>query len=665
MFSFPKDPVLRAAWAKAVPRKHSEITRYMKVCEQHFEKRYFVTTSRYEDKKTGRVIEAPLSNIRLTSDAVPTIFPERPVAADTHVVRATASGASGAVHKLYVLCPAPQVSTFIQVDPFTSVRNTKPSSFWTVVSVDTHVMFLNVTYEGCPTIKYSVVVERDLTVRFFVKSVQFYNLGEYCVPSVIKDPVELNVLLDKVEAFDKGGQSFTFQETVSIAVPLALSALRDVRKVAPEEQLDTIDFLVEQLQLLQTQTAMYSRTLLVFACLMYTISPQAYNFVMNSSGLVLPHPSLVKQMCSTCENSQQNELEFLLYIRQRFGRLDKHERIVTLQVDEIKLEDYSECKEGSGHMRAAYVFMLQSLLSGNRDIAYVLQAGGATSHDILHAFLRKFILALEKMGLTVVAVIADSNPAHKEIMSRFAMPSPKVDIVYQHPKDANRPLFFIIDPVHLLKSIRSNWISQQNTGQCLTFPDFDAAISAFDSRPALVASFVAFQKFQLYKNPDLFKVVHCTAERTLNPSRTEQRLAESLFTVATAEEMRSRVPVVNIEHAVGTAVFIEIVARWWSVVNGANEVLTSRDDLRAPVASMDSPQIEFLGEFMDWLDAWGDMQLKSGKLTEETHAALRLTCYSLTELTRYCLEELKVDCIMLGRFQTDRFQDRFGAYQAL
>lgn len=37
--------------------------------------------------------------------------------------------------------------------------------------------------------------------------------------------------------------------------------------------------------------------------------------------------------------------------------------------------------------------------------------------------------------------------------------------------------------------------------------------------------------------------------------------------------------------------------------------------------------------------------MDTGALTTETHAAVRLTCYSLVELCRYCLEELNFDCL--------------------
>ncbi|CAN7949992.1 unnamed protein product, partial [Ixodes pacificus] len=52
-------------------------------------------------------------------------------------------------------------------------------------------------------------------------------------------------------------------------------------------------------------------------------------------------------------------------------------------------------------------------------------------------------------------------------------------------------------------------------------------------------------------------------------------------------------------------------------------------------------------------------------LTSDTHTALRLTSYALIELSRYCLEELGFEYVLLGKFQTDCLEERFGRYRQL
>ncbi|KAH6920130.1 hypothetical protein HPB50_028883 [Hyalomma asiaticum] len=76
---------------------------------------------------------------------------------------------------------------------------------------------------------------------------------------------------------------------------------------------------------------------------------------------------------------------------------------------------------------------------------------------------------------------------------------------------------------------------------------------------------------------------------------------------------------------------------------------------------MDDMQLQFLNTFVDWLDTWEKLKVGTGRaglLTTETHSALRLTSYSLIEVSRYCLEELRFEYVLLGKFQTDSLEER-------
>lgn len=75
--------------------------------------------------------------------------------------------------------------------------------------------------------------------------------------------------------------------------------------------------------------------------------------------------------------------------------------------------------------------------------------------------------------------------------------------------------------------------------------------------------------------------------------------------------------------------------------------------------------MQFLKDLPQWLDTWKSLKCDTGGLTKETHAALELTCYSLLKLGQYCLEELKFKYVLLGKFQTDCLEDRFGNYRQL
>lgn len=68
----------------------------------------------------------------------------------------------------------------------------------------------------------------------------------------------------------------------------------------------------------------------------------------------------------------------------------------------------------------------------------------------------KRVVVLENVGFKVICVSSDNNAINGKAMSYFANP-PKLSILYKHPcciGNEERPLFFIFDPVHILKCIK-------------------------------------------------------------------------------------------------------------------------------------------------------------------------------------------------------------------
>ena len=65
---------------------------------------------------------------------------------------------------------------------------------------------------------------------------------------------------------------------------------------------------------------------------------------------------------------------------------------------------------------------------------------------------------------------------------------------------------------------------------------------------------------------------------------------------------------------------------------------------------------------MKWLDKWSTINDKD-RLTKETFTALHHTTTALLEISEYCLEEPNANYVLLGKFQTDYLEARFGQYR--
>ena len=53
MFSFPKDETLRQEWIRKIPNDFSKVTKYMRVCENHFKTEEIIRIDVIGDKKVS------------------------------------------------------------------------------------------------------------------------------------------------------------------------------------------------------------------------------------------------------------------------------------------------------------------------------------------------------------------------------------------------------------------------------------------------------------------------------------------------------------------------------------------------------------------------------------------------------------------------------------
>lgn len=85
---------------------------------------------------------------------------------------------------------------------------------------------------------------------------------------------------------------------------------------------------------------------------------------------------------------------------------------------------------------------------------------------------------------------------------------------------------------------------------------------------------------------------------------------------------------------------------------------------------MEQENIKFLSAFCSWLKCWDDIVVidrpkSCGKLSRQTFSALLHTTETLIKLCEYLLKDLKLHYVMLGVFQTDDLEQRFGKYRQM
>lgn len=538
---------------------------------------------------------------------------------------------------------------------------------FSIVKRGDELLLCNITTDPFPEIRASVLVGNDLEVRSFLGTVSLKTVGKYKFPMYVNDMNVLKEILDGLNVL-MGNRPKVEKSEMCLKLEVILSIL-DVM-AADDEVGVKVNFIIEQLKLMMMNkfTYRYRSETLVFYCILFTISPHAYKFARNSGMFSLPHPTTIRQVCSSQKLSPVADLcNSLTYAKIVFPKLNSHERNVILMMDEIHLKTYVDYKGGnvvgfshnsSSVAKTAHVFMISSLMSPFKEVVHILPVCNFSARE-LHDVTKKIIITLEGIGYRVVSIVSDNNAVNRKAVSMFAEPE-KLSIVYPHPCDTTRPLFFVFDSVHLIKCVRNNWLNQSN-GQSFLFPDLND-----DRAPKLTASFQTIRELYFLECGEIVRFGHPLTLKALYPSNIERqnvKLALQVFNDYVVTALKTLGKDKNLKHHNETAEFVKIISDWWKVVNvkTPRKGIRLKDPLQTPMA-LDSEGRKVLEKVFDWVQRWDGTK---GGLSKETHSAFMHTTHALCEMASYCTAELGMEFMLPGKVQTDSLEERFGLYRQL
>ena len=320
---------------------------------------------------------------------------------------------------------------------------------------------------------------------------------------------------------------------------------------------------------------------MIFASIFYNISPSAYRFLRSTGNLILPCLSTIRKITlhsSLSPSNEQTEETFLFYVTQKFKFLLSNDKTVNSLIDEIHLSSFFDYRGGAivgaAHDKidaatSAFAFMITSIFSDFKDVVHELPARKMDA-KFLFKLIKNTVESLEKIGFKVISVITDNNSINRKAMSSFASP-PQLSIVYPHPCDSTRPLFYILDSVHILKCIRNNWLSQKSEDKCFKFPSFQYGnISTSQNSDGVLASFSSLKELHHVETESLVKYAYRLSAKALQPSNLERqnvRLVLRIFNDHVSHALQELGSKFAIPHFHDTAAFIKIVTTWWNIVN--------------------------------------------------------------------------------------------------
>ncbi|KAH6925923.1 hypothetical protein HPB50_012072 [Hyalomma asiaticum] len=229
--------------------------------------------------------------------------------------------------------------------------------------------------------------------------------------------------------------------------------------------------------------------------------------------------------------------------------------------------------------------------------------------------------------------------------------------------ERQRAVTLMLDEIHIKPffDYKGGNIAGMNSPEAAT-----SAMRATSERRMLSASFGTIVDMYNIEVGQLLRHAYTLSRKALFPTDIEKqnvKVALQVLNETVPPALREIGNKHNLYHVEGTAMFIEIIAKWWKVVNvkTPSKGARLRDEFQDPVFSVEDRKIDFLYNFLDWMEEWKKRtkDCDSGTLTKKTHAGLHQTTQGLIEIVRYCLDELKLSCVLLGKIQTDCLEDRF------
>ena len=184
-----------------------------------------------------------------------------------------------------------------------------------------------------------------------------------------------------------------------------------------------------------------------------------------------------------------------------------------------------------------------------------------------------------------------------------------------------------------------------------------------DKTKRLTASFQHIKKLFEIEFTMPVKLAHKLNHRVIHPSNIERQsfqLTHAVFHESTINALKFYGRRGHPDF-LETAEFLIIVSNWWKTVNVKSKfsALRKRDKLQEVITSENLIERTCdLRGFVDWLQEWKETSHEG--LTVDTWNALQQTTEGLASLSEYLINHKHQQYVLLGKFQSDWIEGRFG-----
>ena len=310
--------------------------------------------------------------------------------------------------------------------------------------------------------------------------------------------------------------------------------------------------------------------------------------------------------------------------------------------------------------KAVFAIMVSILYKKWSTVIRLLPCSKSSASE-LYPIIRSVINDIENSNLMVEVICTDNYPMNVSLFKLFSPTGVLVTIV-PHPFYPERSIVLLFDFVHILKSIRNNWLNKHDYNRTFLYPSFD------DFSHNSKALFEDIRQLYRSEQNSVAKLAHRLTAKSCWPTSLERQnvsLAHRVFNESTAAALTIQNSS-RLKFKSDTADFVTIISKVWKTfnINTPNKGIRLNDELSLPLVNND-PRFHYLGRIVDWFDRWKTFPEKTGKLSTQTFTSFRHSCLALPKIVNHLTHNRGFSFVLSSFLQTDPLEHHFGLHRMM
>ena len=360
----------------------------------------------------------------------------------------------------------------------------------------------------------------------------------------------------------------------------------------------------------------------------------------------LPCETTLTTLTTKVSSMEDNE-----WLNQIFSKLDEKDKSCILLLDEVYVKPSLTYQGGTIFGKAVnhpdllattiLSFMVCPLFGGPKFL-YKVYPVVKLDTDFLYTETMNILNDMKSVGVDIKAIVADNNRVNQSFFKRF--PCAK------NPWLSDDNYFLLFDFVHLIKSIRNNWITEKTQELQFTYEG-----------KTYLAKWSDIKKLYELEQNSLVKLSKLT-DVAVSPKPIERQKVETCLRVFCDETISAMETHTGMSGAgaEGTILFLKLVTKFWKIMNvrSKNEHIFKRDDDKAPIGYEDSASLKFLEVFGNMAENMKAGKKRIKQLSKDTARAVHQTCKGMIDLSIHLLKTTH-EYVLLGKITSDPLEKMF------